>query len=409
MKVIKGIKWLLVVIAAVIVAITATVIALQEPIPSAGTVAAGNNQVYDESYATIIASISDELDAYRASLVAPSISVAVGVSGNLVWADASGYADIESQTLATPDTLYAIGSVSKPITAVLTAGLWQDGAIDIDTDVRDYVADFPAKEHSITLRQLLSHQAGIRHYGFDWRPPVFSESSINREFATTEESLSLFANDALLFEPDTDFAYSTFGYTLIAAAIEQVTGQSYIDALRKDVLDPLGMRQTSIDKDGYIPGTRATDYVGTLSKKAVVKAPATNSSYKWAGGGLVSTPTDLVRFGNALLRDGLLNEPTRTAMFTARMLPSGERNPQHYGLGWRIGGLVVSDNDTGKDRIITLINHGGTRAGSAAILLIVPDHEIVVAMTANTIGRGGSGPITSTAAKVARAFIPGVR
>lgn len=405
MKIIRGIKWTLLVIVLFVVAVTVTVIALQEPIPAAGTTAPGNSTVYDDSYATAIASVNDQLDVYRASLVSPSVSVAVGVAGELVWADARGYADIESQTLATPDTIYAIGSVSKPLTGVLAMRLWQVGILDIDADVRDYVPEFPEKKHTVTLRQLLSHQGGIRHYKFGWRPPVFSESSLNHEFASVKESLSLFADDALLFEPDTDFEYSTFGYTLVAAAVEAAAGQQYEDALREYVLGPLGMERTSIDRHGHIPGSRATDYVGTFSKKAVVPSPATNSSYKWAGGGLVSTPTDLVRLGNAILDDALLNDSIRTEMLTARTLPSGELNPQHYGLGWRIGGLVVTDDATGEDKIITLINHGGTRAGSTAILMIVPDHEVVVAMTANTVGRGASGPITSVAAKVAREFI----
>ncbi len=405
MNVLRGIKWSLLVIASFVVAVTAIVIALQEPIPVQGAAADGKNRIYDDTYAGTIGLLREDLEAYRASLVSPSISVAVGVSGDLVWADARGYADIESQTLATPDTVYAIGSVSKPITAVLTAMLWQDGLLDIDADVRGYVPSFPVQEHSITLRQLLSHHAGIRHYRFAWKPPTFSESALNREFTSTKESLLLFANDELLFEPDTNFHYSTFGYTLIAAAVERVTGRSYIGALQEHVLEQLGMEGTSLDRAGQIPGTRATDYVGTFSKKAVIKAPATNSSYKWAGGGLVSTPTDLVRFGNAMLSNELLSEPVRTAVFTARTLPSGELNPQHYGLGWRIGGLVVPDEETGEEKIITLINHGGTRAGSTAILMIIPDHEIVVAMTSNTVGRGGSSPLTSVAAKVAREFI----
>ena len=405
LNIFRGIKWSLLVIASLVVAITGIVIALQEPIPAAGAAATGNNRVYDESYAGTIASVGEELDAYRVSLVSPSVSVAVGIGGDLVWADARGYADIESQTLATADTVYAIGSVSKPLTAVLTALLWQDGLLDIDADVRSYVPSFPAKEHSITLRQLLSHQAGVRHYRFGWRPPTFSESALDREFTSTEEGLSLFANDELLFAPDTDFNYSTFGYTLIAAAVEQVTGQSYVDALRKYVLEPLGMERTTLDQAGKIAGTRATDYVGTFSKKAVIKAPSTNSSYKWAGGGVASTPTDLVRFGNAMLGNELLSEPVRTALFTPRTLPSGELNPQHYGLGWRIGGLFVTDEETSEEKIITLINHGGTRAGSTAILMIIPDHEIVVAMTSNTVGRGGSDPLTRVAAKVAREFI----
>ena len=126
---------------------------------------------------------------------------------------------------------------------------------------------------------------------------------------------------------------------------------------------------------------------------------------KVPGGGLVSTPTDLVVFGSAMLGDTLLSESTREAMFTARRLPDGELNPQHYGLGWRIGGLRLSDEISGEEQIIPLWHHGGTRAGSTAILMIVPDYKIVVAMTSNTVGRHGSGPLTSIAAEVAREFI----
>ena len=215
----------------------------------------------------------------------------------------------------------------------------------------------------------------------------------------------MFVNDDLLFEPDTDFNYSTFGYTLIAAAVEQATGEQFEDALERYVLLPVGMSSTTIDSGAHIEGMRATDYVATFSKKAVIRAPSTNSSYKRAGGGLVSTPRDLVRFGGALLGDMLLSESAREAMFTARQLSDGEFNPQHYGLGWRIGGLLLTDEVTGEERVIPLWHHGGTRAGSTAILMIVPDYEIVVAMTSNISGWDGSGPLTSIAADVAREFI----
>ncbi len=200
MRVVSAIKWLVISVVAAAIVVTAAVIALQEPIPPAGTVSTKSNRVYDDSYVDTIADVGEQLDAYRQSLVSPSVSVAVGIDGVLVWADARGFSDIDSQTLATPDIVYAIGSVSKPVTAILTAVLWQSGQLDLDVDVREYVPNFPKKAHAFTLRQLLSHQAGIRHYRFAWSLPVLSESSINREFATTAESLSLFENDPLLFE-----------------------------------------------------------------------------------------------------------------------------------------------------------------------------------------------------------------
>jgi len=405
LKITKWLKWISLGLVALVVAGSAWLYILQEAIPGSDSATASNSQVFDPAYAGPIKQVSDDLDGHRRSLVAPSISVAVAVHGELVWAEARGYADIALQIAATPDTAYAIGSVSKPITAVLAARLWETGKLDIDADIRDYVERFPAGHQSINTRQLLSHQAGIRHYNFSPVPPIFSESSLNREFSSTEDSLALFVDDPLLFEPDTNFNYSTFGYTLVAAAIENAAEQSFVDALQQHILDPLELSSTSVDRAENIRGTRATDYVATFSKKAVIRAPETNSSYKWAGGGMVSTPSDLVRFASALLDDRILNDATRQAMFTPRTLPDGELNPQHYGLGWRIGGLMVADETTGEDKIITLLHHGGTRPGSIAILMIVPDYEIVVAMTANTVGRGGSGPLTSVAANVAREFM----
>jgi len=403
MKIRTLVIWIVLLPVALMLVVTGLVTSLQEPIP--GTGAARDDRIHDNRYTEPAGYLGEQLESYRMSLVSPSISVAVGVRGDLVWSAARGYADIETKTAATTDTIYAVGSVSKPITAALAALLWQQDSLDIDVDVRSYVPQFPAKENPFTLRQLLSHQAGIRHYRFRLGLPTFSESDLNIEFSNTIQSLSLFEDDALLFEPDTGFNYSTFGYTLVSAAIEEATGGQYDDVLEELVLAPLGMTSTTIDDIGRIRGARATDYVATFSKKAVIQPPATNSSYKWAGGGLVSTPADLVRFGNALLGDALLNEATRNTVFTARTLPGGEPNPQHYGLGWRIGGLALTDESTGEETIIPLWHHAGTRAGSTAVLMIVPDHQIVVAMSANTVGRGASGPLTSVAAKVARRFI----
>jgi len=175
LKIIKWLKWISLGLVALVVAGSAWLYILQEAIPGSDSATASNSQVFDPAYAGPIKQASDDLDGHRRSLVAPSISVAVAVQGELVWAEARGYADIAAQIAATPDTAYAIGSVSKPITAVLAARLWETGKLDIDADIRDYVERFPAGHQSINTRQLLSHQAGIRHYNFSPVPPIFSE------------------------------------------------------------------------------------------------------------------------------------------------------------------------------------------------------------------------------------------
>ena len=118
--------------------------------------------------------------------------------------------------------------------------------------------------------------------------------------------------------------------------------------------------------------------------------------------GLVSTPSDLARFGNALLQGSLLERETMEMMFTPRTTSDGEINAQYYGLGWRMGGMYYP---SGSDTIITMINHGGTSVGGTAILLLFPDSGLVIAMTANVTPPGGSGPLRSEAASIARIFL----
>jgi CubicO group peptidase (beta-lactamase class C family) len=376
-----------------------------EPIPDLGTQTVVDTRIYDERYAPVIAAVGAELDAHRQSLSAPSIAIAVAINGKLVWADTRGYADIESMRPATRDTLYAIGSVSKPITAALVASLWEQGVLDLDADIRAYVPAFPEKQYSITLRQLLSHQAGIRHYELAWIPPSFSEMARNEQYDSIEQSLDIFKDDPLLFEPDSSFLYSTYGYTLISAAIEGATGRRFLELLQERIFDPVGMPRTSADQGRDVLARRATEYMALMSHRVVLPTPETNASYKWAGGGLVSTPTDLVRFGVAMLNGQLLAEETLDTVFTAREMSDGQLNPQHYGLGWRIGGLL-SDRDDDDSEILPLINHGGASIGSATILFLLPEHDVVIAMAANAVGNhGGSGPLTSVAASVARHFL----
>jgi CubicO group peptidase (beta-lactamase class C family) len=373
-----------------------------EPIPDLSAASEIDSRTYDERYAPVVSDVTAQLDGVRQSLTAPSISIAVAIDGELVWAESRGYADLESLRSATLDTTYLIGSVSKPITGALVASLWEDAMIDLDTDVREYVPSYPQKAWPVTLRQLLSHQAGIRHYKRALTP-LHSEMAMNEQFDTTEQSLGIFKDDPLLFEPDTSFNYSTYGYTLISAAVEGATGQSFHELLNERIFEPLAMGRSTLDDDSS--PTRASDYLVLMSDSAVLPAPETNNSYKWAGGGIVSTPTEMARFGAAMLSGELLAEETTEVVFTPRKTADGEVNPQQYGLGWRMGGIQFDAAEDGETEILPLISHGGSSMGSASALLLLPDHNIVVAMTVNSVTDGGSRPVIVAAADVMREFV----
>ena len=404
MLVIKYFLYLLAALFLLVVSAFAYFSLRQTELPHVEPIADSEFVKFDDAYSTPINATQEKLNDYRASISAPSLSLAVAIDGEIVWTEVLGYANIKREERATFETVYPIGSVSKPITSALILKLAEQGVLDIDRDIRYYLPSFPKKKYPITLRQLLSHQAGVRHYGFALIPPVFSEAALNRQLNTTAEALEIFQDDPLLFEPDTRFQYSTYGYTLISAVIEAATGRDFLQVLEQELLAPLGMTHTSRDDANSPPQRRATDYVAILSRNKVIEPPATNSSYKWAGGGLVSTPSDLCRFAAALTEGNFLGDEYTKLMFTPRSLQNGEPNEQHYGLGWRIGGLAVAGQG-GEEEILTLINHGGTSSGAVSVLLIVPDHNLIVAASANSVRGGGSGPITGIAAKIAREFI----
>ena len=134
---------------------------------------------------------------------------------------------------------------------------------------------------------------------------------------------------------------------------------------------------------------------------SVLPSPATNSSSKWAGGGFLSTPQDLVRFGVALLDGKIVNAEIRERMFDPRQTTDGKPNEQNYGLGWRVGQMQYPE---GSNQNIRIVHHGGTSVGAQCILLLVPEQEIVVAISANS-HTGGSGKLLQTAALIAQQFM----
>lgn len=385
-----------------IVGLGAMLVGQMQDVPKIDSRTQVTTKVYDETFLEAIEISRKRLDKARLDLYAPAISLAVSVDGKIVWAEARGIEDLETKIPVTLDSRFAIGSVSKTITAAAATLLSQQGQLDLDVDVRTYVPTFPEKLFPVTTRQLLSHQGGIRHYKLILNPPTFTEMALNRQFDSVTESLSIFAKDALLFEPDTSFNYSTFGYTLISAAIEGASGEPFLDHLQTTLFNPLGMTATSADYSDRNLENRVSDYVQLYPGAGLLPAPEVNVSFKWAGGGLISTPSDLVRFGSALMLGDIVTPSTLEEMMTPRQVSSGELNPQHYGLGWRIGGLYYP---AGSDEIITLINHGGTAIGGVSILILMPDSGIVVAMCANSAGRKNSGPLTSEAAAVVRVFL----
>lgn len=297
----------------------------------------------------------------------PSVSAAVGVNGNLVWAGAVGYADLDKKIPATSDTRYRIGSISKSITATALMRLSEKGFIDIDRPFNKYVEDFSAGDAEYTIKHLLSHQSGIRHYA-----KGFSENYNRKEYPSTRMAATIVENDALLFSPGSGFNYSTYGYNLLALAMESATSLSFEELMAREVFHPIGMNLTSFD-GLHPPDNKNSAIPYLLIGDSLLEAPAADLSDRYAGGGYISTPADLVKFGNALIGHALLTDQSKAALWTPVPLENGSMNPEFYALGFRVG-----QDDLGR-----FVHHGGLSIGGYSFLLIYPDLGIVVAFVAN--------------------------
>ncbi|MBM63159.1 MAG: hypothetical protein CL484_09450 [Acidobacteria bacterium] len=297
----------------------------------------------------------------------PGVSVAVSVHGETVWSEGFGYANLEHRVPMWPSTKFRVGSISKPMTAAAVAMLVEDGRLDLDLPVQYYVPSFPVKEYPITTRHLGGHLSGIRHYRGN-------ENFIRDPYASVHDALSIFKDDQLLHEPGTAYSYTSFGFNLISAVIEGAAGQPFLDYLNDAVLDPIGMRDTTADFITKIIPQRTSYYMRDDAGN-VVNAPFVNNSYKWAGGGLLSTTEDVLRFANAHLSDNFLSDAALDLLFTEQKTVEGK------GVGYGFGWSIQSDDD---GRL--LLGHSGGSVGGTSLMLIQPDTRVVIVGLINMTG-----------------------
>ncbi len=289
----------------------------------------------------------------------PGIAIAVSVDGTTVWSEGFGYADLEHRVPMSPSVKFRVGSISKSLTGAAVASLVEDGRLDLDAPVQQYVPSFPEKAHPVTTRQLGGHLGGIRHYRGN-------ENFIRDPYATVLDGLSIFADDPLLHEPGTAFSYTSHGFNLISAVVEGAADKPFLDYMRDAVFRPLGMRDTVADfVTPIIPGR--TRYYVRDDAGRVVNAPFVNNSYKWAGGGFLSTTEDVLRFANAHLDDGFISKSSRELLFTEQQTRDGEG--VGYGFGW-----FIRTRDDGR----RLLSHSGGSVGGTSLMVMEPETRVVV-------------------------------
>ncbi|OLB23678.1 MAG: hypothetical protein AUH15_02775 [Acidobacteriales bacterium 13_2_20CM_55_8] len=337
-------------------------------VTAASVISAQDAKLSSEKHAQIESAIAKFMSANSV----PGVSVAVVENGEYEWSQGYGMADLENFVPATSRTLYRLASVSKPLTATATMQLWERGKLNLDVPVQNYCPAFPQKEWPITTRQLLGHLGGIRHYRGDSQDDPEVGNTKHFDDGITA-GLKFFANDPLVAKPGTKFSYSTQGFTLAGCAIEGISGEKYVDFLRKNVFVPAGMASTVADDRNAVIPFRTRFYHKDKSGR-VVNADFLDSSYKIPGGGWLSSAEDMARFEVAILGDQLVNRATRGVMWTPQKTADGSKND--YALGW----------GTGKELGVADVGHGGGQQGTSTFIMLMPERRAGVVVLSNMDG-----------------------
>jgi CubicO group peptidase (beta-lactamase class C family) len=320
----------------------------------------------------------------------PGLSVAVGVDGEIVWAEGFGWSDLEKRVRIAPKTRFRIGTASKVLTSAAVGLLLEDGRLKLDDVIQKHVPAFPVKQWPVTIRQLMGHVAGVKTDGGD-EGPLFGQHC-----GRPVEALPHFAESSLLFKPGTRHRYSSYGWIVVSAAVEAAAGEPFFTFMRKQVFEPLGMDDTRADSATEPIPDRATFYFPRFAadpKYGLHLMRDIDLSCYAGSMAFLSTPSDLVRFGMAINSGKLLRPATVQLLQAPQRVASGEETG--YGLGWDLETVALGGEQTREAG-----HDGETLGGPVASLMTFPGHGIVVAVTSNI----SYADTPAVALKIAQAF-----
>lgn len=356
------------------------------PSPRRARPRAGGEVVAQGIYAPVAQALTKFIESEIEDKKLPAFSISLVDDQQIVWAHGFGYADADKRVAATAETVYRIGSVSKLFTDIGVMQLVERGALDLDAPIQNYLPDFRPQNpfhKDITLRQLMSHRAGLLR-----EPPV------GNYFDPSELSLAAMVGSLnrtrLVYPPETHTKYSNAGVAVVGYVLEKYSGQPFASYLERAVLAPLGLRESAFAPEPRWKGSLAKAYMWSYDGR-LFPAPTFELGMAPAGC-MYSTVLDLGKFLSILFNGGrgangqVLKNETLEEMWTPQFAKPGESSP--YGLGFHLAQM-----DGHRE-----VEHGGAIYGFATELSGLPDDKLgVVAVTT----RDSANAVASHVAEVA--------
>jgi serine beta-lactamase-like protein LACTB, mitochondrial len=307
-----------------------------------------------------------------------AISVGIRHRGKTVFREATGLANRETGLPADAQMAFSIASVTKAFTGAALLKLVEAHRIDLDAEIQRYVPEFPRHPSGrpVTVRLLAHHLGALRHWGPERNAALYA-----RHFDDVNDILPLFQSDPWVpdLAPATRYSYSSYGYNALAMAIQKAAGKPYQAYVAETVLNPLRLASVQFDRPGLGGARRPsryswydlTDFHDLTDRPQLV--PDWDYSHNLAAGGLIANVEDLLTFGRALRAPGLLGRESLDLVWTQPEV-SGVQSPMSF--GWFPKSTP------------SRITISGSNAGVQAALAVWRDEDLVIALLANSWGKG---------------------
>ena len=308
--------------------------------------------------------IGQEMDAADVT----GLSIALVDDQQVVWAQGFGFADKAAEIKATPDTVYHLGSIAKVFTATAAMQLAEQGRLDIDRPLQRYLPQFSIRSRfgdtaGITPRNIMTHHSGL--------PGYWVRGMSDRHPAPFEEQVTAVREEYMTAPPNTVFAYSNLGVSLLGAAIGEISGDCYAGHMNRYVLQPLGMTRSEFA--ARIPGKA---YKDDKEVEAIPLRDLPSSS-------LLSSASDMTRFMRMLFADGkfegrqIIKPESLREMVRVQNAGVPLDFDFKMGLGWMLSGVDVPGAGT-------VASHGGTTLNYHTMLAVLPEHKLGVVVLSNS-------------------------
>ena len=295
----------------------------------------------------------------------PGISLLIAQKGKIVYEKAYGSANMELNVPVATGMIFDLGSITKQFTAAAILQLMEKGKLSLNDSLQKYIPDYPSKDYTITIENLLTHTSGIPDYmRMSYKGPFMERSDY-----TPKEVIDLFKKEPLEFEPGTQFKYSNSGYFLLGYIIQVITGENYEKYIQENILDPLLLTHTFYNKPNAIIPDHVSGYI--KETKDYEKSNFWSPTIAYSAGGLASNVEDVFKWHQSLYAYKILKKTTLEKAFTPYLLKDGTATG--YGYGW----YITTTNG------IKSIGHGGAITGFLTNEAYYPNEDIYVVILCN--------------------------